>query len=243
MKIKFCIEEKLICLFGYASNYSFQNKKGNWQKFVSVCHTYNKLVIGISQENCNQCISTFMQKPDCRVVCPPNYAEFLTPSVLLMKEQSKLFVMSDPYFTWITQYVTLTLFRHYPKTSFTIVADTPENLRLRQQSELQSQVCGTLFITYNFIIINQSYTFPSIMLFIYQSNVCRSNLAQTFDTIGLESELVKFWMSVVPASSTYYEVTLQCDFWPMWKGYLYLPKDDSWAIYLVKLFGELHLLI
>ncbi|XP_051249423.1 LIM zinc-binding domain-containing Nebulette-like [Dicentrarchus labrax] len=29
---------------------------------------------------------------------------------------------------------------HYPKTSFTIVADTPENLRLRQQSELQSQV-------------------------------------------------------------------------------------------------------
>ncbi|XP_030624935.1 LIM zinc-binding domain-containing Nebulette-like isoform X3 [Chanos chanos] len=29
---------------------------------------------------------------------------------------------------------------HYPKTSFTIVADTPENLRLKQQSELQSQV-------------------------------------------------------------------------------------------------------
>uniref|UniRef100_A0A3B4G7N5 Nebulette n=1 Tax=Pundamilia nyererei TaxID=303518 RepID=A0A3B4G7N5_9CICH len=29
---------------------------------------------------------------------------------------------------------------HYPKTSFTIVADTPENLRLRQQSELQSQM-------------------------------------------------------------------------------------------------------
>nr|XP_046178126.1 nebulette isoform X2 [Oncorhynchus gorbuscha] len=29
---------------------------------------------------------------------------------------------------------------HYPKQSFTIVADTPENLRLRQQSELQSQV-------------------------------------------------------------------------------------------------------
>uniref|UniRef100_A0A3B3VAJ7 Nebulette n=1 Tax=Poecilia latipinna TaxID=48699 RepID=A0A3B3VAJ7_9TELE len=28
---------------------------------------------------------------------------------------------------------------HYPKTSFTIVTDTPENLRLRQQSELQSQ--------------------------------------------------------------------------------------------------------
>ncbi|XP_039646897.1 LIM zinc-binding domain-containing Nebulette-like [Perca fluviatilis] len=28
---------------------------------------------------------------------------------------------------------------HYPKTSFTTVADTPENLRLRQQSELQSQ--------------------------------------------------------------------------------------------------------
>lgn len=34
----------------------------------------------------------------------------------------------------------LSHFRHYPKTSFTIVADTPENLRLRQQSELQSQV-------------------------------------------------------------------------------------------------------
>lgn len=30
--------------------------------------------------------------------------------------------------------------RHYPKQTFTIVADTPENLRLRQQSELQSQV-------------------------------------------------------------------------------------------------------
>ncbi|XP_054621696.1 LIM zinc-binding domain-containing Nebulette-like isoform X1 [Dunckerocampus dactyliophorus] len=29
---------------------------------------------------------------------------------------------------------------HYPKTSFTTVTDTPENLRLRQQSELQSQV-------------------------------------------------------------------------------------------------------
>ncbi|XP_075936548.1 LIM and SH3 domain protein 1-like isoform X4 [Anarhichas minor] len=29
---------------------------------------------------------------------------------------------------------------HYPKTTFTIVTDTPENLRLRQQSELQSQV-------------------------------------------------------------------------------------------------------
>lgn len=30
--------------------------------------------------------------------------------------------------------------RHYPKTSFTIVADTPENLRLKQQSMLNSQV-------------------------------------------------------------------------------------------------------
>ncbi|XP_057182560.1 LIM zinc-binding domain-containing Nebulette-like isoform X1 [Triplophysa rosa] len=29
---------------------------------------------------------------------------------------------------------------HYPKTSFTMVTDTPENLRLKQQSELQSQV-------------------------------------------------------------------------------------------------------
>ncbi|XP_077479908.1 LIM zinc-binding domain-containing Nebulette-like isoform X2 [Stigmatopora argus] len=28
---------------------------------------------------------------------------------------------------------------HYPKTSFTAVIDTPENLRLRQQSQLQSQ--------------------------------------------------------------------------------------------------------
>lgn len=32
------------------------------------------------------------------------------------------------------------LWSHYPKQTFTIVADTPENLRLRQQSELQSQV-------------------------------------------------------------------------------------------------------
>lgn len=31
-------------------------------------------------------------------------------------------------------------YRHYPKQSFTMVADTPENLRLKQQSELQSQV-------------------------------------------------------------------------------------------------------
>ncbi|XP_056594141.1 LIM zinc-binding domain-containing Nebulette-like isoform X1 [Triplophysa dalaica] len=29
---------------------------------------------------------------------------------------------------------------HYPKTSFTIVTDTPENLRLKLQSEIQSQV-------------------------------------------------------------------------------------------------------
>ncbi|XP_070623206.1 nebulette isoform X7 [Erythrolamprus reginae] len=29
---------------------------------------------------------------------------------------------------------------HYPKQSFTTVADTPENIRLKQQSELQSQV-------------------------------------------------------------------------------------------------------
>ncbi|XP_045576558.1 LIM and SH3 domain protein 1 isoform X2 [Salmo salar] len=30
--------------------------------------------------------------------------------------------------------------RHYPKTNFTCVADTPENLRLKQQSKMQSQV-------------------------------------------------------------------------------------------------------
>uniref|UniRef100_A0A8B9H7Q4 LIM and SH3 domain protein 1 n=1 Tax=Astyanax mexicanus TaxID=7994 RepID=A0A8B9H7Q4_ASTMX len=30
--------------------------------------------------------------------------------------------------------------QHYPKTSFTSVADTPENLRLMQQSKVQSQV-------------------------------------------------------------------------------------------------------
>uniref|UniRef100_A0A8P4GIK3 LIM and SH3 domain protein 1 n=1 Tax=Dicentrarchus labrax TaxID=13489 RepID=A0A8P4GIK3_DICLA len=29
---------------------------------------------------------------------------------------------------------------HYPKTNFTCVADTPENLRLKQQSQMQSQV-------------------------------------------------------------------------------------------------------
>ncbi|KAK1878054.1 LIM and SH3 domain protein 1, partial [Dissostichus eleginoides] len=29
--------------------------------------------------------------------------------------------------------------RHYPKTNFTCVADTPENLRLKQQSQMQSQ--------------------------------------------------------------------------------------------------------
>lgn len=31
-------------------------------------------------------------------------------------------------------------YRHYPKTNFTCVADTPENLRLKQQSKMQSQV-------------------------------------------------------------------------------------------------------
>ncbi|KAJ8337125.1 hypothetical protein SKAU_G00383450 [Synaphobranchus kaupii] len=36
--------------------------------------------------------------------------------------------------------IELQTLRHYPKQSFTIVADTPENLRLKQQSELQSQV-------------------------------------------------------------------------------------------------------
>ncbi|KAG7276527.1 hypothetical protein CRUP_014268 [Coryphaenoides rupestris] len=30
--------------------------------------------------------------------------------------------------------------RHYPKTNFTCVADTPENIRLKQQSKMQSQV-------------------------------------------------------------------------------------------------------
>ncbi|XP_027033423.1 LIM and SH3 domain protein 1-like [Tachysurus fulvidraco] len=30
--------------------------------------------------------------------------------------------------------------QHYPKTSFTSVADTPENIRLKQQSKMQSQV-------------------------------------------------------------------------------------------------------
>uniref|UniRef100_A0A3B5MI33 LIM and SH3 domain protein 1 n=1 Tax=Xiphophorus couchianus TaxID=32473 RepID=A0A3B5MI33_9TELE len=29
---------------------------------------------------------------------------------------------------------------HYPKTNFTCVADTPENLRLKQQTKMQSQV-------------------------------------------------------------------------------------------------------
>ncbi|ROL52192.1 LIM and SH3 domain protein 1 [Anabarilius grahami] len=33
------------------------------------------------------------------------------------------------------------LYAHYPKTSFTIVADTPENLRLKQQSKMQSHGC------------------------------------------------------------------------------------------------------
>lgn len=36
--------------------------------------------------------------------------------------------------------VLLSFPRHYPKTSFTIVTDTPENLRLKQQSMLNSQV-------------------------------------------------------------------------------------------------------
>lgn len=45
------------------------------------------------------------------------------------------------FFVWNVNYIEPAFcFRHYPKTSFTIVADTPENLRLRQQSELQSQV-------------------------------------------------------------------------------------------------------
>uniref|UniRef100_A0A3Q2HWA0 LIM and SH3 domain protein 1 n=1 Tax=Equus caballus TaxID=9796 RepID=A0A3Q2HWA0_HORSE len=36
---------------------------------------------------------------------------------------------------------------HYPKQSFTMVADTPENLRLKQQSELQSQEAVPFFLS------------------------------------------------------------------------------------------------
>lgn len=57
----------------------------------------------------------------------------------LKKEKKKSFVCKecnhDSYFV-----ILLFSFRHYPKTSFTIVTDTPENLRLKQQSMLNSQV-------------------------------------------------------------------------------------------------------
>ncbi|XP_030894487.1 LIM zinc-binding domain-containing Nebulette-like [Leptonychotes weddellii] len=47
---------------------------------------------------------------------------------------------------------------HYPKQSFTTVADTPENLRLKQQSELQSQLYSS-----HLLILHHSD--PMAMLF------------------------------------------------------------------------------
>lgn len=48
--------------------------------------------------------------------------------------------------------------RHYPKQTFTIVTDTPENLRLKQQSELQSQVnshANDMWFVWSYIYIIQ----------------------------------------------------------------------------------------
>ncbi|KAI4537998.1 hypothetical protein MG293_011401, partial [Ovis ammon polii] len=44
--------------------------------------------------------------------------------------------------------------QHYPKQSFTTVADTPENLRLKQQSELQSQSPSSVVLWYPGLILS-----------------------------------------------------------------------------------------
>lgn len=43
-------------------------------------------------------------------------------------------------------------YRHYPKTSFTSVADTPENLRLKQQSKMQSQVTNIHTLSHSLML-------------------------------------------------------------------------------------------
>lgn len=68
----------------------------------------------------------------------PFFAIRLLEKIMCAKERNRLLIVVVQYSHMYLP--TLSLSRHYPKQSFTIVTDTPENLRLRHQSELQSQV-------------------------------------------------------------------------------------------------------
>ena len=50
--------------------------------------------------------------------------------------------------------ITCLYFRHYPKTSFTAVTETPEMARLAQQTKLQSQVPNCMAHAHMYIHIN-----------------------------------------------------------------------------------------
>ena len=47
---------------------------------------------------------------------------------------------SSRYTWWLYSLIEFFISRHYPTTKFTVVSDTPENLRLAKQSKHQSQV-------------------------------------------------------------------------------------------------------
>uniref|UniRef100_A0A670IW49 LIM and SH3 domain protein 1 n=1 Tax=Podarcis muralis TaxID=64176 RepID=A0A670IW49_PODMU len=53
---------------------------------------------------------------------------------------------------------------HYPKQSFTMVADTPENLRLKQQSELQSQVSCVMPHPHGSHFVTSAHKFRTCLL-------------------------------------------------------------------------------
>lgn len=65
---------------------------------------------------------------------------FVLEIVEPQKRECKEVTIYTMYVRCIIDHFPFLSYRHYPKQSFTTVADTPENLRLKQQSELQSQV-------------------------------------------------------------------------------------------------------
>lgn len=61
-------------------------------------------------------------------------------------------------------------YRHYPKTQFTTVADTPENLRLKKQSMMQSQVTIFTLRLINMQIVSDSQLVMRPRPFIFAEN-------------------------------------------------------------------------
>lgn len=94
----------------------------------------------------------------CRDNAKHIFIHFASASFILSYQSSysdlvflATFVVNIMYFIQINVYLLLfeshfsvgfffVFLRHYPKQGFTSVADTPENLRLKQQSKIQSQV-------------------------------------------------------------------------------------------------------